>query len=194
MFNQKLLAILQGFQKLGKLFNSESSKNNKEIITVLVTLTSYCPESHINDPIFRDIGIPSSLVSFIKKFGSFCRWNIRLHPAQMSNRKNEVYLCLEKIFINFPNVSWITCNDESVLSSLSKSSVHITYNSASAREAALLNIKTALLDEDKEAMNLYFGDMLLTGKAKMISPDNNEEFKRWILDSNKEYSKIILLH
>lgn len=171
-----------------KLLNSDVSKESEDLFTVLVTLTSYCPESHINDKIFKDIGIPSSLVSFIIKFGSFCRWNIRLHPAQISNKKNEIYLSLDEIFHDLHNVSWITCNDESILSSLSKSSVHITYNSASAREAELFNIKTVLLDEDKESMNLYFGDMLMTGKAIMLSPDNYLEFKKWILESNKEYS------
>jgi hypothetical protein len=171
-----------------KLLHSDVSNNSEDLFTVLVTLTSYCPESHINDKIFKDIGIPTSLVSFIIKFGSFCSWNIRLHPAQMSNRKNEVYQSLGEIFIDSPNVSWITCNDESILSSLSKSSVHITYNSASAREAQLFNVRTALLDEDVEAMNLYFGDLLLTGNAKILSPDNYIEFKQWILDSNKQYS------
>lgn len=172
-----------------KLLHSDEKNSSEDHFTALVTLTSICPENHINDKIFKDIGIPSSLVNFIRKYGSFCNWKIRLHPAQISNRKNQVYIRLGEIFMDAPNVSWVDCNDESILSSLSKSTVHITYNSAAAREAELFNIKTALLDEDEESMNLYFGDMLKNGKVKMISPDNYKEFQQWILESNKEYTK-----
>lgn len=172
-----------------KLFNPNNSKETcfGSSISVLVTLTSICPDNYKGDKLFEEIGIPSSLVNFIQKSGSFVTWHLRLHPAQMNNWKEIIYKKLSSIFNGFDNVIWTSSSEATLHGALDRCSVHVTFNSASAREAAILGIETGILDPDEQTAILYFGDMIEKGKISMVSAENHEEFKKWIINANNKY-------
>lgn len=157
-----------------------------EQISILVTLTSICPESHLNDLHFKKIGIPESLVNFILKNGADFNWHLRLHPAQFANSKKEVYHYLSDLFKDVLNVFWEDSNNGTLHTALSKSSVHITFNSASAREAALMGVKSGILDNDEEIVNLYFSDLIRNGLAAMINLQDISGFKTWLINCHKQ--------
>ncbi len=158
-----------------------------EKIAVLVTLTWHLPALYTNDPVFQAIGMPSALADYIKIRGNFCRWNLRMHPAQAMKRKVEVFRELQNIFQDMDNVHWEQCNSETLHDAFTKSSVHITFDSASAREAAILGINTAILDDHVENAKIYFGDLLQAGKAELLDPSDHSLFTEWILKSRIAY-------
>ena len=86
-----------------------------------------------------------------------------------------------------PNVNWETSNNETLFDSLNKCSVHITFDSASSREAAMKGIKTAILDLNEENTLVYFGDLIKAEKAMVISADDHDSLKRWIIQSNHDH-------
>jgi hypothetical protein len=178
------------FSKANKeLVLSEVKDDSKksEQISVLVTLTWHLPELYADDTCFKAIGMPMGLSEFIKIHGSFCNWNLRLHPAQVTKRKNEVFQNLNDLFKGMPNVNWETSNNETLFDSLNKCSVHITFDSASSREAAMKGIKTAILDLNEENTLVYFGDLIKAEKAMVISANEHDSLKRWIIQSNLDH-------
>ncbi len=166
---------------------STKDKGTENIPAVLVTLNWYVPLQFEDDMGFKSIGAPSSLINFIKECGSFCKWSFRLHPAQINKRKNEVFSNLANIFADVPYVTWDDCNSETLHDSLSKSSIHVTYDSASTREAAMRGINTAILDLNEQNSFIYFGDLLKEGKASLIDAQNHAFFKSWIVKSHFEH-------
>lgn len=162
-------------------------------ITILVTLTWHIPLLYSNDPVFKAIGMPTALAEYIKIKGNFCRWHLRMHPAQAMKRKAEVFKELQNIFQGMDNVLWEECNNETLHDAFTKSTVHITFDSASAREAALLGINTAILDNNIDNANIYFGDLIKEGKAEIIDPSDHVLFTEWIFKSQSNYNNSKLL-
>ena len=169
-----------------RLLNNLKDENfsASDSIELLVTLTSLCPSAHLGDKYFEEIGIPTSLVDYIKKDGSFCNWSLRLHPVQMTKWKESIYKKLATIFENMPNVSWVASSTETLHAALHKCTTHITFNSASARESALLGKSTGILDPEKKNAELYFGDMINDGRISMVSAENSQALTEWINDSH----------
>ena len=157
-------------------------------ISVLVTLAGYFRKSSEGDLYFAQIGFPSSLINFIKTHGSFCIWNIRVHPLIVADKRKRAYVFsrLNYIFRDNPNVVWRQCNNETIYSALNRCSVHITYNSASARDAANVGIHTAVLDTHYDDVNLYFEDLIKEGTVTVCSAGIHQNFKEWIVNSSNK--------
>ena len=163
--------------------NSAQKVNNQ--LSVLVTLT-WSDEFLEDDIYLKQIGFPSSLINFIKNHGDFCIWNIRIHPVMFANKTKRVYAFskLSSIFKGNTNVLWEQCNNETIYSALNKCSVHITYHSAAARDAANIGIHTAVLDTRREDVSSYFEDLIKEGIVTLCTADNNQDFKKWIINSS----------
>lgn len=170
-----------------KLFgiSSNGSKISNKGIPVLVTLTRGVPVGQELDPFFEEIGIPGSLVFFIKEHGADFNWKMRLHPGQLMKTKDKVYKRLGELFKDHPNVEWQECSEESLYMALSKSIAHITYNSAATRIAALNHLKTAVLDQDMPTVTSYFGDLIDQQLVEIISCENSTELKKWIINCHE---------
>lgn len=162
-----------------KLFTGSNEPGYK--MAILLTTIAFCPESHTHDSNFKNIGIQKSMIDFIKAYGSAYDWHIRLHPALMMNSKTKIYKQLSIIFEDHPNVTWDVPSNGTFLSALEKCSAHITFNSASAREAAIRGIRTAILDTDKDVVNLYFNDLIQEGLVVMLKPEEHLSFEKWLL-------------
>lgn len=177
-----------------KLISGLGHPQNNRLIPVLVTMTSLCPESQRHDPIFKAIRIPQSLVTFIKEHGSEFEWNMKIHPARIINSKKKMNKHLESIFKGYPNVLWDQCNNETVHASLNRCSAHVTFNSASVRDASVLGIRSSVLDTDKSTFDLYFSDLSKNGFAVMESLENYSNFSNWLKECHKEKQNNFELH
>ncbi len=156
-------------------------------ISVLVTLTWHLPELYQNDSIFQEIGMPSSLANYIKTYGNFCNWNLRLHPHQLMKKEGKTLKSLYNIFQNLNNVNWDFCNNVPLYNAFANSTVHVTFDSASAREAAILGINTAILDNNVENATIYFGDLIEENRAKIINVADHTVFTNWIVESHQSF-------
>lgn len=148
--------------------------------TILLTLDSLCPPEMEDDLAYKALGIPFGIIDFIKQHGSFFRWFIRLHPAQMINKKKKIYKELERLFFGFDNVFWDIPSSVPLIVCMKYVQLHITYNSATTREAFLFNIKTIILDQNIKNINSYFGDLVVKNFIKILSPLNHEEIVQYI--------------
>ena len=168
-------------KKLSYVSNDSVGKINNPI-SVLVTLTNVSLDPFEDDVYLKEIGFPSTLINFIIKSGSFCIWNIRIHPVLIMKKKDYVFRKLSNIFKDMPNVLWEECNNETIHGALSKCSVHITYNSASAKDAAYIGIHTAVIDTRGEVYT-YFEDLIKEGLVTIIDADNHRDLKEWIINN-----------
>lgn len=140
---------------------------------VLITLDSLCPPEMADDFTYKTIGIPFGIIKFIKQHGSNYKWFIRLHPAQMKNKKKEIYKELGCLFSEYDNVSWDMSSSIPLIVLMKYVKLHITYNSATTREASLFNIKTIILDQNEKNIKSYFGELLEDHIVKIIHPLNH---------------------
>jgi hypothetical protein len=163
-----------------KLFGT-ISRPEKKMLSILITLDSLCPDSLLQDNVYRQVGMPEGLYNYILKSAN-CDWKIRLHPAQLVKKKALIYDLLERYFKNIPNVSWDEASVNPLPRVLLATDLHITYNSAATREAALYNIKTIILDPDYIAINAYFGDLIKSNMITMVSSSDHQKINRVIQD------------
>jgi hypothetical protein len=166
---------------------------DESIPSIIVTLQYAHSDFATSDKIFQQIGIQSSLLNFILQYGNQYNWFLRLHPALLNNRKNKIYKKFESIFKEAPNVDWLECNSMHLHSVLKKCNAHVTFNSASVRDASLFGIKSALLDKDETRLRTYFGDLFFQNLVSIQSPESRFEFNEWIINcfkENKDYARI----
>lgn len=149
---------------------------------ILITLDSLCPPSLNYDIVYNEVGMPQQLYEYIKGYGAAYNWHLRLHPAQLQTKKKQVYGFLEKYFKGMANVQWDECSIKPLPVVLEKISLHMTYNSAATREAAFYSIDSILFDTHVEAVHSYFGDLISSGSATMINPDDRNKISNWIKD------------
>lgn len=162
--------------------NSIKSKSifNKSTPSILVTLQYANKEAGTGDKTFQQIGIQSSLLNFILEHGSQYNWYLRLHPAVLNNKRDVIYKIFESIFKECPNVDWVVCNSMHIHAVLQECIAHVTYNSASVRDASLFGIKSALLDKDETRVYTYFADLFSQRLVSIESPENSFTFNEWI--------------
>jgi hypothetical protein len=108
-------------------------------------------------------------------------------------RKNVIYKKFESIFKESPNVDWVVCNSMHLHVVLQECNAHVTFNSASVRDASLFGIKSAVLDKDETRVHSYFADLFAQKLVSIESPENIFTFNEWIINcfkDKKEYSRI----
>lgn len=157
--------------------------------TIIVTLQYGHLDIGTIDKIFKELGMQASLLNFILEHGSQFNWYLRLHPAILNNRKNEIYKKFETIFQGHKNVDWEECNSMHLHALLQKCNAHVTFNSASVRDASLFGIKSAVLDTDEIRVKSYFGDLFENNLVSIEEPENSSVFRDWILHTSNEKSE-----
>jgi hypothetical protein len=175
--------------------NSSKSKYvfDNSVPSILVTLQYAHTDVGANDETFQQIGIQSSLLNFILEHGNRYNWYLRLHPAVLNNRKNVIFKKFDSIFNNSPNVDWVVCNSMHLHAVLQECNAHVTFNSASVRDASLFGIKSAVLDNDEIRVRGYFADLFAQNLVSIESPESIYTFNEWIINcfkDKKDYIKI----
>jgi len=133
------------------------------------------------------IGLSESIIDLIKDDRSTYQWWIRIHPKTLNIHGSEkVFNLLSERFSNNNNVFWDIPTLEPLPVILSKSNLHITYNSAVTIEAALFGIKTALLSSNRVELYDWFSEEISSGSAETVV-DDSVSLKEWI--KSKIHSK-----
>lgn len=128
--------------------------------TILFTFQPHYPSSFTLKNKLGGIVFPKELHQLILK--SNYNFFIKLHPSQI-HKKSFLRLhmkALEKLFYGYKNVDFRICNKRPLEDSLSKSDLHITFNSASLFDAYDYGLKTILLDDNLNRLNQYFGKLM----------------------------------
>jgi hypothetical protein len=171
-----------------KNLNSTSSKKFSKRIRILVSLTYLDYGFYHHDECYREIGIPSELVTLIKNTSDI-DWNLRLHPVQVKFNFKRANLFLERLFLNKKNVDWHYPSFNSLNNVLTNCFGHITVESATALDAAQNCVPTIMLGcpgiTNKEKIELNFLEYIEEGIIKYLE---SEEICKESLDFFTEYS------
>lgn len=135
-------------------FLKENSK------TILFTFQPTYTSHFSRENKFRGIVFPKELYQLILK--SNYNFLLKLHPSQIHKKglfKLHVNV-LDKLFSGYKNVDFKICNDKPLEYSLSKSDLHITFNSASLFDAYDYGLKTILLDDNFKRLHHYYGELM----------------------------------
>ena len=175
---------------LNKFFykNIYTNVNDSEIFKtkVKIILFTFQPfytcsnfsENNMNEGII----FPNALLELIKN--SNYNFILKLHPAQIHNDDTFTFYnkALKKLFLGYNNVDFTICNKKPLEFSLSKSNLHITFNSASLYDAIDYDLKTILLDDNLARLKNYFGELIDTNYVAVDSKLN--------IDFNKYFDRI----
>lgn len=174
--------LIQGYQ------NIEFGKYKNRI------LVSLMPMSHQVNIIYSDQKnnyISDELIKLIKEDKNFY-WCLRVHPLLM-NRKNlkKFENFYNKFFKNKPNVDWKLSSYNPLPVLLQNINLHITEYSNVTIEASMMNIKTALINNNikkgKKLENIYIQQR--NEKKAFVVKNNKNEILKWInfhLNNDKE--------
>lgn len=76
-------------------------------------------------------------------------WMVRLHPVQIHGKESaKVLAYLKRNFHSLENVEWDKSSSSMLPALLSFSALHITFNSSVVIEAAVMGVKSAILDSE----------------------------------------------
>lgn len=128
------------------------------------------------------LGIPKGLFSYIKDYGKNFNWQIRIHPIMLDDPNIMGEFC--NIFHGYDNVEWVNSSITPLPLVLKNVNLHFTSHSALTIEASWYGIKTALMFSNVELLSDYFGDLIKSGFAEIITDDINE-IDKWICTNLK---------
>lgn len=142
---------------------------------ILLTLQHGVNIIGINDTITEE------LINFIYQTTDKYTWFIRLHPAQKSgNTRKTVMEFLNKHFSKISEVvEWDIASEAPMPLLVKNVKVHITFNSASAIEAAKFGVTTGLLDRRESIMRQWFASYMEQGSIQMI-PVGLQAMQQWL--------------
>jgi hypothetical protein len=149
--------------------------------------------------------LPVELCEVIRETTSEYNWLLRLHPNQLNGFATD-----EGRSFNFfykqhlvDAVDWDRPTRLPLPLVLSESDLHISWNSSVAIEAALMGVKSALMDPRLESKRSYYKGLRSTGMVSFIKPEKIT-IKKWIKNNlgsktippsvfeyNKNYDQII---
>lgn len=139
--------------------------------------------------------ITEELINFIYQTIHKYTWFIRLHPAQKSgNTKKTVMEFLNKNFSKISKVvEWDIASEAPMPLLVKNVKIHITFNSASAIEAAKFGVTTGLLDRRESIMRKWFYSYMEEGSIQII-PSGLKAMQQWLdsIEDNKSNSEHIL--
>lgn len=166
--------------------DSEIFKTKEKIILFTFQPFYTCSnfsENNMNEGII----FPNALLELIKN--SNYNFILKLHPAQIHNDDTFTFYnkALKKLFLGYNNVDFTICNKKPLEFSLSKSNLHITFNSASLYDAIDYDLKTILLDDNLARLKNYFGELIDTNYVAVdskLNTDFNKYFDR--IEENEE--------
>jgi hypothetical protein len=170
-------------EKNDNLVNDEFIKFTKktdEKPTILVSLQYATDGENLNS-----IGIPYALLDYIKIKGHRFNWLLRIHPIILNNRNlSDINDEFCSVFSKYDNIEWLLCSKAPLPIVFLKSNLHITWNSAVAKEASWFGIKTAVLDP--HSLN-FFNNDIKSGYIDFVE-NNIWGIDKWI-DSNRNFKK-----
>ena len=142
---------------------------------ILLTLQHGVNIIGINDTITEE------LINFIHQTTDRYFWFIRLHPAQKSGKTKKIVLkFLNSRFSKVREaVEWETPSEVPMPLLLKNVKVHVTFNSASAIEAAKLGVITGLLDRRESIMRQWFKYYMEQGSIQVI-PSGLSAMQEWL--------------
>lgn len=137
----------------------------------------------------RPTGLPSGLLSFIRKSGQEYDWWIRAHPVMLNDvGREKLFSTLKKEFSEHPNVYWEHVTDLSLPQILAQVDLHVTLSSAVTIEAGWFGIPTALLGNNVTDLMTWFGSEIKDGLAEILQAEHNC-IAQWIRQHEKSGSK-----
>lgn len=172
-------------KKLNENFDSETI--NKKIL-----VTTQWGYEHLKG--ILALGIPQSVVEFIKIGDVDYEWWIRFHPVTLSEieKKNVYKICSEE-FLGLTNVQYTTPTSLPLPLLLNKADLHITYSSATVKEASLFSVKSAMLFDDQEKLKEWFSGEIKKGDAYFVK-NSSVSLEQWINKHSgridKDYSEL----
>lgn len=142
---------------------------------ILLTLQHGVNIIGINDTITEE------LINFIYQTTDRYNWFIRLHPAQKSgNTRKMVTEFLNRHFSKISEaVEWEIASEVPMPLLVKNVKVHITFNSASAIEAAKFGVTTGLLDRRESIMRQWFSFYMEQGIIQVI-PAGLSAMQQWL--------------
>lgn len=151
--------------------NKEKQLFEKKTKTILFTFQPmYNDSAFSKNNICEGIIFPKKLHELILK--NEYNFILKLHPSQI--QKKNLYKshinAFDKLFSDCKNVDYKICNKKPLEYSLTKSDLHITFNSASVFDASDYGLKTVLLDDNHNRLNNYFGELIESGNL-IVDPN-----------------------
>lgn len=181
--NDKL--VEEAYEKLNRYLNS--NKNTKKIL-----VTIQWGYEHL-EGIFK-LGIPQSVIELIKRGDKEYEWWIRFHPVTLNKlgEKNVFRICSDE-FLKLTNVNYVIPSILPLPSLLNKADLHVTYASATVKEASLFSVKTAMLYENHDKLKEWFSNEIEKGDATIVN-NTSTSLNQWIKNFSdridKNYSEL----
>lgn len=163
-------------QKLNKYLECDEKKK--------IIVTTQWGYEHLEG--ILKLGIPQSVIKMIKRRDEGNEWWIRFHPVTLKNLGEEnVYRICSDEFSGLNNVHFKFPTTLPLPLLLNMADLHITYSSATVKEASIFSVKSAMLSANHENLKNWFSSEIEDGHAIIVN-DSYDSLKQWILKSSIE--------
>jgi hypothetical protein len=163
LFKTKIQTILFTFQPIYSFTSSGREAINNSSFS----------KKNMHEGIF----FPNALLKLILE--SNYNFILKLHPSQIHNDnlfKSHIK-AFDKLFAGCKNVDYTICNKNPLDYSLANSDIHITFNSASVFDAIDYGLKTILMDDNLEKLNMIFEELMDSGSI-IVDPNLEIDFSK----------------